>query len=148
MSDPLHCRNCGQTYYNDEGHRCPPESLAPGQIGIIPSSDFVPPIMAVDKFTPDRYLRLPNEHLLWDYLDEYLNANGATPQVVGIDHTETPFLAWLDEEGGDCLGLRVVRLLLDDGGVTSSLSAIEIPAQGCTSELTYPVQIMSRLPID
>lgn len=87
--------------------------------------------------------RLVDEDLLWEYLDEYLNANGATPQVAGVDAKSTPFLAWLDEEGGDCVGLRVVRLLVDDGGVTSSLTDVEAPAQGCTSTLVYPVQIVS-----
>ena len=91
--------------------------------------------------TAANQIRLADEDLLWEYLDEHLNANGATPQVAGIDADGTPFLAWLDEEGGDCVGLRVVRLLVEDGGTTSRPSPIEAPAQGCTSALAYPALV-------
>lgn len=87
---------------------------------------------------------LADEDLLWSYLDEYLNANGATPQVAGIDAHDIPFMAWLDEEGGDCVGLRVVRLLPDDGNATSSPTRVEAPAQGHTSALFYPILIVTR----
>jgi hypothetical protein len=88
--------------------------------------------------------RLVDEDLLWEYLDQHMNANGATPQVAGIDASGTPFLAWLDEEGGDCVGLRVVRLLMEDGGTTSTPTEVEAPAQGCTSALAFPVQVVAN----
>ena len=87
--------------------------------------------------------RIFDEDRLWEYLDEHLNANGEPPQVAGIDAHGTPFLAWLDEEGGDCVGLRLVRLLPDDGGTTSAPTATEAPAQGCATALVYPVQIVA-----
>jgi hypothetical protein len=83
------------------------------------------------------------EHMLFSYLDEYMNANGQTPQVAGVDHEGDPFIAWLDEEGGDCVGLRVVRLVQEDGGTTSSPAQVEAPLQGHTSGLVYPVKVVS-----
>ena len=72
-------------------------------------------------------------YLLFSYLDEYLNANGATPQVAGLDAHHTPFVAWLNEEGGDCVYLTVTRLVEDDGG-TFSRTSEETPGQGQSSQ--------------
>lgn len=77
-----------------------------------------------------------NEHTLFGFLDEYLNANGATPRVAGQDAKGTPFLAWLNEEGGGLVSLMVLHLVTEDGGVT------EIPTQGEAPSLVYPVVIL------
>lgn len=90
-------------------------------------------------------ITVADEHLLFSYLDEYLNANGVEPHLAGTDATGAPFLAWLDEEGGDCVGLRVARLVPNDGGATESPTA-EAPGQGQVSSLTYPVTILEVKP--
>lgn len=86
-------------------------------------------------------LHLENEHLLFSYLDEYMNANGVTPRLSGQDSEGTPFLAWLNEEGGDSVYLTVARLVTQDGG-TSEQIMTDVPSQGDTSLLVYPVAIM------
>lgn len=107
------------------------------------AAELVRALLAEHPATPaeNHVPRLPDEDALWSYLDEYLNANGALPQVSGCDAQGTLFLAWLDEEGGDCVGLRVLRLLVDDGEATCTPTAVEAPAQGFTSTLTFPVLI-------
>ena len=89
-------------------------------------------------------IRLVAEHLLFSLLDEDMNANGIVPQVAGYDAHGIPFFAWLDEEGGDCVGLRVIRLLEDDGGTSSTPSAVEFPKQGETTSLVYPIRVLER----
>jgi hypothetical protein len=84
-----------------------------------------------------------DEGTLFEFLDEYLNANGAAPRVSGQDSEGTPFLAWLNEEGGDLTYLTVARLVTEDGGIRDRLIT-EIPVQGETSSLVYPVVIVDR----
>lgn len=86
---------------------------------------------------------MPNEHLLFSYLDEYLNANGATPEVVGYDRDHRSFFAWLDEESGDSVGLRVCLLVPFEGQAeVSRPGEVESPGQGEVSSLRYPILIL------
>lgn len=90
-------------------------------------------------------LTLTDEHLLFSYLDEYLNANGAQPEVIGYDSDDRAFFAWLDEEGGDCVGLRVCVLGPHEGRAeVSAPGEIEAPGQGEVSSLRYPIRITDR----
>lgn len=89
---------------------------------------------------------LTDEHLLFSYLDEYLNANGATPHVAGFDLDGQPFMAWLDEEGGDCVGLRVCRLLRVQDGLAESPGIVEAPEPGLPTNLAYPITILDVTP--
>lgn len=84
-------------------------------------------------------LKLRDEHLLFSYLDEYLNANGDVPHAVGYDDDERPFMVWLNEVGGDEVIGRVVFLTEDDGGTTESVTDEE-PLE----VLTYPVRMLVR----
>lgn len=88
-------------------------------------------------------LTMANENDLFSYLDEYLNANGQTPHLAGVDNDFIPFIAWLNEEGGDCVYLNVTRLVEEDGGATSRTSE-ETPGQGQTSSLAYPVTVLAE----
>lgn len=76
---------------------------------------------------------------MYSYLEEYMNANGKIPQVAGVDDDRTPFLAWLNESGGDSTFLRVLRLV--DQGEWSRPEE-ETPSQGTVSSLVYPVVIV------
>lgn len=85
---------------------------------------------------------MPDEGLLFEFLDEHLNANGAQPEVVGYDRDHRAFFAWLDEEGGDCVGLRVCVLGPHEGRAeVSAPGEIEAPGQGEVSSLRYPVLV-------
>lgn len=86
-------------------------------------------------------VQLNSEDLLFDILDEVLNANGVVPQLAGVDSENTPFIAWLDESGGDCVIMSVTRLIPSDDGCTS-YTAEETPGQGETTSLVYPVTVL------
>ena len=88
-------------------------------------------------------ISITDEHLLYSYLDEYMNANGIEPHLAGVDADGTPFLAWLNEEGGDSIYLTVTRLVVDDGGVTEH-TVEEAPRQGESTSLVYPIQVIER----
>lgn len=84
-----------------------------------------------------------DEHMLFSYLDEYLNANGQEPKVVGYDANDRAFMAWLDEEGGDSVGLRVCVLIPYQGQAEVSVPGpVEAPGQGEVTNLRYPVRFL------
>lgn len=87
-------------------------------------------------------LRLADEHLLFSLLDEHMNANGIEPHVAGLDAEGAPFVAWLNESGGDEVYLTVTRLVVDDGAVTEHTEQ-ETPGQGQTTSLAYPVVVLT-----
>lgn len=78
---------------------------------------------------------------LFEYLDRSLNANGLIPQMSGYDKDGQPFMAWLDEDGGDSVVMLVTRLTINDGG-TTSLPVTEYVDQPIrTTDDAYPVSM-------
>lgn len=95
----------------------------------------------VDRLAVDG-ISLPDEDHLFSFLDEHLNANGEQPEIVGYDRDRRAFFAWLDEVGGDDVGLRVCVLGPHEGRAeVSAPGKIEAPGQGEVSSLRYPVVI-------
>lgn len=117
-----------------EGHLLGCEKVFGFQWACAPGCNVTPEV--------DHILTLADEDLLFSFLDENLNANGATPHIAGVDADGDPFMAWLDEEGGDCVGLRVCRLLGSADGGAESPSIVEAPWQGQATGLAYPVHVI------
>lgn len=75
-------------------------------------------------------LELPDEHMLYNFLKEYMEANDMTPYLAGVQNTGQPFMAWLSK--GD---LRVLKLYKR---VDDSMDTIR------GGSLDYPVVVLSR----
>lgn len=74
-------------------------------------------------------------HMLHSWLDEYLNANGQQPWASGYDKNGVPIMVWLDEEGGDSVIMRAVKLW-------SEASEVSNPTELSPSEdLEFPIVV-------
>lgn len=90
-------------------------------------------------------LAFKDEGDMFKFLDQHMNANGIEPSLAGLDNDDIPFIAWLDEDGGDSVTLRVLRLDGSNSAEVCLPSEIQTPSQGQTSTLVYPVTVLERV---
>jgi hypothetical protein len=76
-------------------------------------------------------LRIDDADVLLDLLND-LNENGHTPEISGLDRFGTPYMAWLNEVGGDEVHPFAARLEGED-------SAVQRATEITIEDLRYPL---------